>query len=79
MKLKRSEALHMFENDYCYACNQVSTFEKINTGLPGIIAKRCKSCDVGLQANYLEDGNDMIEMLDDFDNENYQVWLKENQ
>lgn len=66
MKLTRAELNKFFEDKWCPTCNEHTDMSKIITGFPGIVAQRCKVCELGQQANYLEPADEIIDIPDKY-------------
>ena len=64
MKLTRKEFHDAFVIDWCPQCGHPTKMDRINTGLPGILAQRCTECDMNYQANFLEDDGEVTEFPD---------------
>ena len=47
--------------------------ERIRTGMPGIQAAKCPDCGTHYQANFLEDGEDMLDVPTNFTGPNTPV------
>lgn len=66
MKIKRQQIFDMWDTNHCPKCNKTSEFTAIPTGMPGIACKKCEGCGGYFQADFLEDGDDILECPDDF-------------
>jgi len=64
MFVKRSVTWEAFARDWCPACVKKVVMKHIQTHLPGIAAQQCPECKSHYQTNYLEDGEDLLEVAD---------------
>jgi len=62
MFVKRSVTWEAFDRDWCPTCVKKVVMKHIQTNLPGIAAQQCPECKTGYQANYLEDGEDLLDV-----------------
>jgi len=69
MQVKRAIVDNSVLNNWCSICQRYS-LRRDPTGMPGIVGKRCTSCNGRFIANTLESENDMLEIDD------YHVFLR---
>jgi hypothetical protein len=65
MFVKRSVTWDTFDRNWCPTCAETTEMEPIRTGLPGIATQKCPICKHQYQANFLEDGEDLLEVPDE--------------
>jgi len=65
MLVKRSITWDAFDRNWCPVCVKKVEMKHIQTNLPGIAAQQCPECKSHYQANYLEDGEDLLEVADE--------------
>ena len=68
----RAQTWKAFEMEWCPKCGCKTSMEKIVTNLPGIFAQRC-DCGACYEANYLESGDDMMRVPEEFTWPNVEV------
>lgn len=64
MQTKRNNIWRLIYGSWCPSCKAPTLTEIVKTGLPGITARQCTKCDMGIQANFIEDADDLVEIPD---------------
>ena len=66
MQITRKATWDAFSANWCPVCAKTVEMEHMHTGLPGIAAQKCPECCANYQANYLENGDDMLTIPDGY-------------
>ena len=64
MKIARQKIWDNLSHKYCSNCKNTVEFENNGRVGPGVFYIKCPKCEMSFLINYLEDGQDLLEVED---------------